>query len=423
MSQFAFRLVGLTIVGLVLSSFHAIFLPDVTTFPEGAGGLLAVAGTSALVERFGTLGASLWLVLLFAIGMTVAFDRWLIVAPRMAARGIENLVRRPGSLAIAGASRRIGAARENRRLARERANDIDDDARLEDEAALRASAEASRRKREQKKGVDETAGGLGGGERLDSAPVLDAESEDDEPGAPQVYTQEELEEKIERLPIHFSSSERKSATQEDLEELRAMRASEEEADRKYVFPGLDLLEEPDEEFGKEQEKFVRERARGLEHALRQYKVKGEVVGIESGPAITLFQVRLAPGTKVSQITSVSSDIARALKAVNIRVVPTIEGTDAVGIEVPNRHKEKVRLKELMSSDANTAKMQLPMFLGKDASGNPLIIDLASLPHMLIAGTTGSGKSVCMNSILMGFLYTQKPSDLKLVLVDPKMVEL
>ena len=139
--------------------------------------------------------------------------------------------------------------------------------------------------------------------------------------------------------------------------------------------------------------------------------------------ITLFQVSLAPGTKVSSVTSVSSDIARMLKATNIRIVPNTEGLDTVGIEVPNLRKEKVRLKELMAQSEATNRMKLPLFLGKDASGEPLIADLAALPHMLIAGTTGSGKSVCMNAIIMGFLYTQKPSDLKLVLVDPKMVEL
>lgn len=424
-SQFAFRLSGLTIVGLVLSSFHALFLPSLTTFPEGAGGLLALAGTEALVSRFGTLGATLWLFVLLAIGLTVAFDRWLLVAPAMLAQGVESLVRRPGSAAARATARTFGAARERRALARERANDVDDDARLGSTSALIENAERAKKKRSRKAMLDERAGGLGGAEDLDGEPVYedDYEDEEDLAGAPQVYTQEELEKKIGQLPIKFSSAERKTVTQEDLDELRAMRANEEEADRNYVFPGLDLLEEPDEDFGREQEKFVREQARDLEHALRQYKVKGEVVGIESGPAITLFQVRLAPGTKVSQITSVSSDIARALKAVNVRIVPNIEGTDAVGIEVPNRHKEKVRLKELMSAGEITSKMRLPMFLGKDASGAPLIVDLAQLPHMLIAGTTGSGKSVCMNAILMGFLYTQKPSDLKLVLVDPKMVEL
>ena len=424
-SQFAFRLAGLTIVGLVLSSFHAIFLPEITTFPEGAGGLLAIAGTEALLSRFGMLGASLWLVVLLVIGLTVAFDRWLLVAPGVIARGVENLIHRPGSLAARAASRKFEEARERRALAKERANDVDDDPRLGSTAALIENAERAKKKRARAGHIDEKTGGLGGGEVFDDEDAYEYEDdfEDEIPGAPQVYSQEELEVKIGQLPIKFSSSERKSVTQADLDDLRAMRVNEEEADRKYVFPGLDLLEEPDESFGREQEKFVREQARDLEHALRQYKIKGEVVGIESGPAITLFQVRLAPGTKVSTITSVSSDIARALKAVNIRVVPNIEGTDAVGVEVPNRHKEKVRLKELMSASDIISKMTLPMFLGKDSSGAPLIVDLAQLPHMLIAGTTGSGKSVCMNSILMGFLYTQKPSDLKLVLVDPKMVEL
>ncbi len=191
----------------------------------------------------------------------------------------------------------------------------------------------------------------------------------------------------------------------------------------YRFPGLDLLEEPEANFSLKLEEYVRSQAEALEAALKQYKIDGEVVGIESGPVITLYEVRLAPGTKVAQVNAVDSDIARALKAVNIRIVSNMAGRDTVGIEVPNEVKEKVRLKELMSNSDRFSKMRLPTFLGKDAAGEPLIEDLAKMPHMLIAGTTGSGKSVCMNTIIMGFLYTKKPSELKMVLVDPKMVEL
>ena len=157
--------------------------------------------------------------------------------------------------------------------------------------------------------------------------------------------------------------------------------------------------------------------------MQQYKIEGEVVGIDSGPVITLFEVRLAPGTKVSRLSAVSTDLARSLKAQNIRIVPNMAGKDTVGIEVPNIKRELVRVRELMQACPEAQDMNLPMFLGKDASGNPLVQDLNKMPHMLIAGTTGSGKSVCMNSIIMSFLYTKRPDELKLVLVDPKMVEM
>jgi S-DNA-T family DNA segregation ATPase FtsK/SpoIIIE len=192
----------------------------------------------------------------------------------------------------------------------------------------------------------------------------------------------------------------------------------------YRFPGIDLLVDAESNFTEEQEKIVRDQAVELEQALQQYRIDGGVVGIDSGPVITLFEVRLAPGTKVSRLNTVASDLARALRAHNIRIVPNTAGKDTVGIEVPNINKERVRMKELMSVNGDTwQKMKLPMFLGKDASGNALIQDLTQMPHMLIAGTTGSGKSVCMNSIIMSFLFTKRPDELKLVLVDPKMVEM
>ncbi len=249
--------------------------------------------------------------------------------------------------------------------------------------------------------------------------VEEDEFEDEDlAGAPQVYSPEELEAKIASLPVKFASDHKRSATDADLEGLQS--GAELEG---YKFPPLDILAEPEESYSDRQDEFVREQARNLEDALRVYRIDGEVVGIESGPVVTLYEVRLAPGTKVSQLSVIASDLARALKAYNIRIVPNMVGRDTVGIEVPNAEKEKVRLKELMSVGERASKMNLPMFLGKDASGEPLIEDLTSLPHMLIAGTTGSGKSVCMNTIIMSFLYTKKPNELKLVLIDPKMVEL
>src|SRR5438067_2042065 len=138
----------------------------------------------------------------------------------------------------------------------------------------------------------------------------------------------------------------------------------------------------------------------------------------------MYEISLAPGIKVSAITALANDIMRALRAESVRIVAPVPGKNTVGIEVPNAQKEKVRLKELMQLAPEAInKMMIPLFLGKDASGEPLITDLSAMPHCLIAGTTGSGKSVCINSIIMSIMYTQRPDMVKLILVDPKVVEM
>ncbi|MEM8834883.1 MAG: DNA translocase FtsK 4TM domain-containing protein [Planctomycetota bacterium] len=415
------RALGLLLVALALSGFHALLLPSLGGGPEGAGGLVALASVDFLGARFGALGSGLWLALAAAVGLTIAFDKWLVLGPAMAGAAVRRLIVRPG----AAAAKRLKAELASR------ANDLDDDIRLRDERTLKKALAEHKAKKSKKEVLDEDAGGLGGADEFDPDEELvdkdeyeyvDEEEYEDE-DEPEEITEEKLREKIAALPVRFANAQKKTAGEEDLEVLRAARASEEEADRKYAFPGLDLLSEPDENYNEKMDAYVREQAEALELALTTYGVKGEVVSIDSGPVITLYQVRLAPGTKVNAITSISSDIARSLKAINVRIVANTEGLDTVGIEVPNRHKERVRLKELMTQNEIITKMRLPMFLGKDASGDPLIVDLCSLPHLLIAGTTGSGKSVCMNAIVMGFLYTQRPGDLKVIMVDPKMVEM
>jgi S-DNA-T family DNA segregation ATPase FtsK/SpoIIIE len=192
----------------------------------------------------------------------------------------------------------------------------------------------------------------------------------------------------------------------------------------YHLPPWDCLEDAEHGFVESQESFVREMAAVLEQSLKEFNVDAHVVEIDTGPVITMYELALAPGLKVSTITSLTNDIMRALKAESVRIVAPVPGKNTVGIEVPNAQKEKVRLKDLMqlAPDA-TSKMQIPLFLGKDASGEPLITDLAAMPHCLIAGTTGSGKSVCINTIIMSIMYMQRPDYVKLILVDPKVVEM
>lgn len=192
----------------------------------------------------------------------------------------------------------------------------------------------------------------------------------------------------------------------------------------WELPSILTLKEPEYNFNAQQEAVVREKARILEQALQEYRIEAHVVEIDTGPVITMFEVQVAAGIKVSQIMSLANDIARALKAPSVRVVAPIPGKSTIGIEVPNLDKEVVRMRELMTLSAQSVqKMALPLFLGKDAQGRALVEDLARMPHMLIAGTTGSGKSVCINSIIMSVLMTQRPDIVKLILVDPKMVEM
>ena len=192
----------------------------------------------------------------------------------------------------------------------------------------------------------------------------------------------------------------------------------------WELPPLDLLNDEKNTLPEDHEQQVRHKARVLEKTLSEFKIEAVVVEIDTGPVVTMFELQLGPGIKVKSIDERSKDLARALKSPSVRVVAPIPGKNTIGIEVPNLEKQPVRLRELIDlSGSVPAKMEIPVFLGKDASGNPLVYDLTSMPHLLIAGTTGSGKSVCINSIIMSMLLTQRPSNVKVILVDPKMVEL
>ncbi|MBN2456744.1 MAG: DNA translocase FtsK 4TM domain-containing protein [Sedimentisphaerales bacterium] len=192
----------------------------------------------------------------------------------------------------------------------------------------------------------------------------------------------------------------------------------------YKLPPLELLAESEYGFADVQEKVVKAKAAALERLLGEFNITAEVVAADSGPVVTMFELKLAAGVKVSQIATLSNDMARALGVGAVRVVAPLPGKHTIGIEVPNSEKEKVRMKDVMQLAATRPqRMQIPLFLGKDSSGEALVSDLTSMPHLLIAGTTGSGKSVCINSIITGILLTKRPDEVKLILIDPKMVEM
>jgi S-DNA-T family DNA segregation ATPase FtsK/SpoIIIE len=192
----------------------------------------------------------------------------------------------------------------------------------------------------------------------------------------------------------------------------------------YELPPLDLLAEPEHTFPAVQEKVVKSKAADMETLLSEFSINAKVVAAETGPVVTMFELELAAGVKVSQISALSNDMARALAAGAVRVVAPLPGKHTIGIEVPNSEKERVRIKNMMElAGSKPQNMQIPLYLGKDSSGEALVSDLTKMPHLLIAGTTGSGKSVCINSVIVGVLLTKRPDEVKMILIDPKMVEM
>ncbi|MBI3574924.1 MAG: DNA translocase FtsK 4TM domain-containing protein [Gammaproteobacteria bacterium] len=165
-------------------------------------------------------------------------------------------------------------------------------------------------------------------------------------------------------------------------------------------------------------------ARLLEKKLLDFDIEARVVAVHPGPIITLFEMEPAPGVKASQITNLQRDLARALSVVSLRVVENIPGKNVMGIEIPNEVRETVRLTEVLSSQAyEESHSPLTLALGKDIAGSPVVTDLSKMPHLLIAGTTGSGKSICINALILSLVYKSTPEQVRLVLIDPKMLEL
>ncbi len=165
-------------------------------------------------------------------------------------------------------------------------------------------------------------------------------------------------------------------------------------------------------------------SRQVEIKLREFNVEAEVVEVHPGPVVTRYELMLAPGVKVSQVSNLAKDMARSLAVISVRVVEVIPGKATIGIEIPNEFREVVRLSEIISSEPyEAAKSPLTLALGKDISGHPIVADLTRMPHLLVAGTTGSGKSVALNAMVLSLLYKTTPREVRLIMIDPKMLEL
>jgi S-DNA-T family DNA segregation ATPase FtsK/SpoIIIE len=226
------------------------------------------------------------------------------------------------------------------------------------------------------------------------------------------------------LRVRHPAERRKQAEAREREEL-IRRIHESPGDvEEYDLPSLDLLLPSDDIDFESQAAEVRRKAKILEKTFADFGFTVKVVEIETGPVIAQYEVELEAGLRLSKITGLADDLAIALRVPSVRIVAPIPGKNTVGIEVPNEQRQIVRLREVIEEAGPVVrKMRIPLFLGKDVSGNPLTVDLSTLPHLLIAGRTGTGKSVCLNAIISSILMTRRPDEVRLLLIDPKMVEL
>ncbi|SFU78098.1 DNA translocase FtsK 4TM domain-containing protein [Xenorhabdus koppenhoeferi] len=262
-----------------------------------------------------------------------------------------------------------------------------------------------------------------------SPQVVDLDqSESTEPAfrAPEPLIQQEVQEKkiVPAPASHESGIQHTLAQQDSLFHPFLMRNDQPLPKPTTPMPSLDLLAKPPTE-EEPVDMFVLEQTSHLiESRLNDYRVKADVVGFSLGPVITRFELDLAPGVKASRISNLSRDLARSLSAVAVRIVEVIPGKPYVGLELPNKKRQTVYLREVLDCDKfRDSPSPLTIVLGKDIAGQPVVADLGKMPHLLVAGTTGSGKSVGVNAMILSILYKAKPEDVRFIMIDPKMLEL
>jgi len=414
------RFLGLALVAAVVSTFADMFMaPSERYVISGPGGILGAASAHFLQAKFQTPGTLIVLAGALLVGLILAADEAVIRFFRWALgvgkRSGPILVRHGGHmLAGAGASIAERVSNVSGRLATAGA---DSRAARTDEKPASAPMQLDFDLQEDEDEYEAEAAEPDGEVYVGEAP---GENESEEKATHEASV---CEPDLPDAQFAPAPSVKKIGRSIPAAGGVAWPPSSAEAGD-YELPSIALLGESEPIDKESVEIICREKAYILEQTLNEFRLEVRVVAIETGPVITVFELKLSPGIKVSQIVSLSNDMARALKAPSVRVVAPLPGKNTIGIEVPNIDKEKVRLKDLMQhAPARVRKYDIPLYLGKDASGAPLVSDLTRMPHLLIAGTTGSGKSVCVASIISSLLMTKTSDEVNMILVDPKVVEL
>ncbi len=364
------RTIGMALVTVAASaSFYCLWPYRIYSFPTGSGGVLGVGTAHFLRGHFASLGTFILITAIWIVGTVLLADSVILTILRVFSFAGGKIIR----LFIPAWS-----------VAKSRTKKID-------EIWKKLSAK-------QKPMVVRTD--------VDRLP------------------ENEADQLLEEIQINRSAPKPVIRSMKKPVQPLPRRASVQPSYDDYQLPPLELLDEATYGYAAVQEKVVKEKADSLEQLLSEFNVNARVVAADTGPVVTMFELQLAAGVKVSQISALANDMARALGVGAVRVVAPLPGKHTIGIEVPNSEKEKVRIKSMMElSGSRPQSMYVPLYLGKDSSGEALVSDLTKMPHLLIAGTTGSGKSVCINSIITSVLLTKRPDEVKMILIDPKMVEM
>lgn len=440
---------ALSLVGV--STIAAVLFPNWTPGPlVGAGGQVGAMTQTWLATNFATTGSVLIAGATFIAGLLLATDYFVFKAAATTAAASGATLVAAGKLSQA-ASEKMGVSR----LVRRGATDLDDYEELadqeEDESEEAAEddeeweeedaddegeedeyeyedeeAEEPADEEEVSTGMMAGAAAAVGGLGSKLAGALKIKTPDTPEGAVAEVEDDSARKEEPAKAAEGVSVKKPKAKSEREQIIESLEAADHktEFDSDFELPPIDLLLPAEEISYDQHEKEVRRKAKVLEKTFQSFNLNVKVVEVETGPVISQYEVELEPGLRLSKITGLADDLAIALRAPSVRIVAPIPGKNTVGIEAPNDTRQVVRLREVIEeTDGQARRMKIPIFLGKDVAGNPMVVDMAALPHLLIAGRTGTGKSVCLNSIITSILMTRGPDEVRMLMIDPKMVEL
>ncbi|MDV6315178.1 DNA translocase FtsK [Idiomarina sp. HP20-50] len=396
------RMIGAMLALIGASALSSMNFDDIFYF--SAGGVIGDVIATSLLPYLNFVGTTLLLLTFFFTGVTLVTGiSWLQVADKLGEWVIEGVLWLVEKIKILWQSR--GSSETENNEADEPPFEDDSDDRLSEKepASLTSDLFGSSKQ-----------------EPVLSLPSMNAvDADNDDENDVSRFSKPAAKKKEAVKESATSSSAGESAQAEEIKE-----ESTSEGELLPPLPSIELLDRPNKKENPITQEELDQVSRTVETVLKDFGVDVRVAHVQPGPVITRFELDLAPGVKVSKISNLAKDIARTLSAVAVRVVEVIPGKSYVGLELPNKHREIVQLSEVINSDQFTnSGSPLTMILGKNIAGTPVVVDLAKMPHLLVAGTTGSGKSVGVNVMILSLLYKSTPEDVRLIMIDPKMLEL